>query len=49
MKKCIVCETELTDEIIEKHEVQFCSEKCLLEYEEKLKKMNAILDWDKCC
>jgi predicted nucleic acid-binding Zn ribbon protein len=50
MKNCIVCETNVDPEkLIAKHEVYFCSEKCLLDYEEKLKKLDEIVDWDKCC
>lgn len=50
MKKCIVCEKEITpNELIEKHDVEFCSEKCLEEYEKKLKDLDGIVDWDNCC
>ncbi|MFH0987862.1 MAG: hypothetical protein V1763_00635 [Parcubacteria group bacterium] len=49
-KKCIVCEKKLEGkEIIEKHDVYFCDEKCVIIYEEKLAKMKESMDWDKCC
>jgi len=49
MKKCIVCEKELTENIINKHDVHFCSEKCVEDYEEKLKKLSEVVNWDNCC
>lgn len=50
MKKCIVCEKEIIDTaLFIKNEVFFCSEQCLADYEEKLKKLSEIVDWDNCC
>ena len=50
MKICIICETKIDPEkLIEKHEVNFCSEECLAKYEEKLKELDKVIDWDKCC
>jgi len=50
MKSCIVCEKKIDDnKAIAKHEVYFCSEKCLKEYEEKLEKLKQVVDWDNCC
>ncbi|NQT49368.1 hypothetical protein HQ571_01590 [Candidatus Kuenenbacteria bacterium] len=51
MKTCITCETKIVEDkdAIEKHDVNFCSKKCLEEYEKKLKKMGEIVDWDDCC
>jgi len=49
MKKCIVCEKDATENLIEKHETYFCSAECLRQYEEKLKELDQIIDWDKCC
>jgi len=50
MKICIICETKIDPaKLIEKHEVQFCSEECLAKYEEKLKELDKVIDWDKCC
>ena len=52
MKKytCIVCEKELTEENkIDKHEVNFCSEECVIEYEKKLKELGEVVNWDNCC
>ena len=50
MKICIICETKIDHEkLIEKHEVHFCSAECLIIYEGKLKELNKVIDWDKCC
>jgi hypothetical protein len=47
---CITCETKIqTDKAISKHDVHFCSEKCLEDYEKKLKELDSITDWDNCC
>jgi predicted nucleic acid-binding Zn ribbon protein len=48
-KKCIVCEKNLATDFLEKHEVQFCSEACLKIYEEKLKKLSEVVNWENCC
>jgi|GEM_PF-1548486 hypothetical protein len=48
--KCIICEKEVTPNTkIEKHDVNFCSEDCLQNYEDKLKKLEKNIDWDNCC
>jgi len=48
--KCIVCEKEISkDGVIERHEVNFCSDACVLEYEKKLKDLEGVIDWDNCC
>ena len=50
MSKCITCEKKLDQESsIKKHEVEFCCEDCLKKYEEKLKDLEKIVDWDNCC
>ena len=50
MAKCITCEKEVDPkETIKKHEVDFCSEECLKKYEEKLKELEGVVDWDNCC
>ncbi|MBT5338618.1 hypothetical protein HN858_00060 [Candidatus Falkowbacteria bacterium] len=50
MKKCITCEKQIEDEkIIAKHDVNFCCEDCLKQYEEKLKELDGVVDWDDCC
>jgi hypothetical protein len=49
MKKCITCDVKIDGEPISKFDVFFCSEKCLKEYEDKLKEMEKVVDWDKCC
>jgi len=50
MKTCIICEAKIDlDKLIEKHEVHFCSPECLAKYEEKLKELDKVIDWDKCC
>ncbi len=49
--KCIVCEKNIDAEAIEilKHDVSFCSENCLNEYEKKLEEIAKIADWNNCC
>ena len=50
MAKCIICENETEEpKHIKKHEVDFCSEDCLKQYEEKLKDLEKVVDWDNCC
>lgn len=50
VRKCIVCEITIEeDKRIEKHDVHFCSEKCVIVYEEKLAKMKENMDWEHCC
>jgi hypothetical protein len=48
--KCIVCEKDVAKESeLVKHDVVFCSDNCLTEYEKKLEELNGIIDWDNCC
>jgi len=49
--KCIVCEKNLTKDIeyINKHDVEFCSQACLDDYEKKLQELSKVVDWDNCC
>ncbi|MBU1131915.1 hypothetical protein KKC32_01525 [Patescibacteria group bacterium] len=48
--KCIVCEKEISaDELIEKHDVNFCCENCVSDYEKKLEELSSVVDWDNCC
>ena len=50
MKNCLVCDQKIDpNKLIAKHEVYFCSEKCLMEYEAKLKELDKVIDWDTCC
>ena len=50
MAKCIVCEKTINSEqSIKKNEVEFCSEDCVKQYEEKLKELEGVVDWDNCC
>lgn len=50
MKKCITCEKSIEDnDVIDKHDVNFCSGECLNQYEEKLKELDDVVDWDDCC
>lgn len=50
MPICIICEKETSKEsIINKYDVFFCSEQCLQQYEEKLKQLEQVTDWDNCC
>ena len=49
--KCIVCEKNIESESAQilKHDVNFCSNNCLTEYEKKLEELSKVADWDKCC
>ncbi|MFA6536842.1 MAG: hypothetical protein WCT18_00410 [Patescibacteria group bacterium] len=49
MKKCLVCNKELLAKYIEKHEAIFCSDECVQVYEGKLKELDEVIDWEKCC
>ena len=49
-RHCIVCDKIEENELfIEKHDVLFCSDDCLNQYELKLEDLKNIMDWDKCC
>jgi len=48
-KKCIVCDKDINGDIIKKHDVEFCSEKCVQDYEKKLKELSKVVNWDNCC
>jgi hypothetical protein len=50
--KCIVCEKNIEDPAVPalcKHDVSFCSENCLSDYEKKLAELAKVANWDNCC
>ena len=48
--RCIVCEKEIKkEEAIDRYDVSFCSEACITDYEKRLKDLEGIINWDKCC
>jgi len=46
-KKCIVCEKKI-DNGIEKHDQNFCDEKCLEKFHENMKELEGM-SLDDCC
>lgn len=50
MKKCIVCDKPCDPQKpLQAHDVYFCSQDCLKEYEKKVDALKKVVDWDECC
>ncbi len=47
-EKCIVCDKKLDKNIIEKHDYKFCSDECVIKFEENIKELEG-LSLDDCC